>query len=234
MSNISNINGFLINATTSSYVNPLQQAVSITGSLNVSGSVNIQTLSVTNLTAVTSSIQYITSSQLDVDTNIITVNTNTSQLRYGGIAVVDSGSSPITSGSLLFDSQNNQWIYVHQNTAGSPITSSVLIMGPQTFNNVGNEITITPNRLTKGQAGDLGEHITSSNVTDTGTLVSINSNTEVTGSFIVTGGVTGSLLGTASFAATASYLLGGGGATSGTAIGTVLAITRVTYPFSGF
>jgi hypothetical protein len=147
-------------------------------------------LSVTNITAQTSSISYFTSSQFDVGTNFITLNTAT-PLRYGGLAVVDSGSSPITSGSLLFDSQNNQWIFVHQNAIGAAITSSVLLMGPQTFNDIGNEITITANRLTKGQAGDLGEHITSSNVTDTGTLVSINSNTHITGSLIVTDGVHG-------------------------------------------
>lgn len=174
---------------------------------------SIEILSVTNLTAQTSSIQYYTSSQFDIGTNLITLNTNLTPLRYGGIAVADSGSSPITSGSLLFDSQNNQWIFIHQQTSGGPITSSVLIMGPQTFNDIGNETTIIANRLTKGQSGDLGEHITSSNVTDTGTLVSINSNTEVTGSFIVTGGITGSLLGTASTASfiqtaqTASYVL---------------------------
>ncbi len=109
-------------------------------------------LSVTNLTAATSSILYITSSQLNVGTNIITLNTNAAPLRYGGIAVADSGSSPMLSGSLLFDSQNNQWIYVHQNDPAAATTSSVLIMGPQTFNNIGNEITLTANRLTKGQS----------------------------------------------------------------------------------
>ena len=76
-------------------------------------------------------------------------------------------------------------------------------MGPQTFNNIGNEITIGTNRLTKGQSGDLGEHITSSNITDDGTTVSINSNTEVTGSLQVTAGITGSLQGSAS---TASFV----------------------------
>ena len=162
-------------ASTASFVNTLNQNLTVNGTLNV-----------TNLNALTSSIQYITSSQLDISTNIIKLNT-TAPLRYGGIAVVDSGSSPQTSGSLLFDSQNNQWIYVHQSTAGSPTTSSILIMGPQTFNNIGNEITIGTNRLTKGSAGDLGEHITSSNITDTGTVVSINSNTEVTGSLTVNG-----------------------------------------------
>jgi hypothetical protein len=158
-------------ATTSSFVGPtLNQNLTISG-----------TLSVTNLVAATSSIQYITSSQLDISTNIIKLNT-TAPLRYGGIAVVDSGSSPQLSGSLLFDSQNNQWIYIHQSAPAAAITSSVVIMGPQTFNNVGNEIAITTNRLTKGSPGDIGEHITSSNITDTGTVVSINSQTQITGS----------------------------------------------------
>jgi hypothetical protein len=167
---------------------------------------SIELLTVTNLTATTSSISYFTQSQLNVENNLITVNTNTPQVRFGGLAVIDSGSTNL-SGSLLFDSQNNQWIYIHQSAPGADVTSSVLIMGPQTFNNVGGETTITTNRLTKGSSGDLGEHITSSNVTDTGTLVSINSNTEVTGSLIVTAGLTGSLLGTASWAGSASQAL---------------------------
>jgi hypothetical protein len=177
MANISQINGLQLTAqsasvaSTASYVGP-----TLTQDLTFNG-----TLTVTTLNATTSSIQYITSSQFNVSTNVIKLNT-TAPLRYGGIEVVDSGSSPFRSGSLLFDSQNNQWIYVHQNTAGSDVTSSVLIMGPQTFNNIGNEITIGTNRLTKGAGGDLGEHITSSNITDTGTVVSINSATQITGS----------------------------------------------------
>lgn len=148
----------------------------ITGSLTVTN----------NFTVLgSSSIQYITSSQLNIGDNIISVNTINPGFRFGGISVIDSGSSPQVSGSLLFDSQNNQWIFVHQNTIGSPVTSSVLIMGPQTYDNVGNETTITANRLTKGTGGDLGEHIGNSNITDTGTLVSINSNTVVTGSLTI-------------------------------------------------
>jgi len=171
MANISQINGLKLTAATASYVGP-----TLTQDLTINGTVNVTTLNAT-----TSSIQYITSSQFDVSTNVIKLNT-TAPLRYGGVEVVDSGSTPFRSGSLLFDSQNNQWIYVHQSTAGSTVTSSVVIMGPQTFNNIGNEITIGTNRLTKGAGGDLGEHITSSNITDTGTIVSINSATEVTGS----------------------------------------------------
>ena len=44
------------------------------------------------------------------------------------------------------------------------------------------------------------EHIGDSNISDTGTIVSINSNTQVTGSLRVTGGVTASLQGTATYA----------------------------------
>jgi hypothetical protein len=189
MSNVSKINGFLINAASASFVGPaLNQNLTVNGTLNVN-----------NLNAVTSSIQYITSSQLDISTNVIKLNT-TAPLRFGGITVVDSGSSPQISGSFLFDSQNNQWISIHQSTSSAAITSSVIIMGPQTFNDVGNEQTITVNRLTKGSAGDLGEHITSSNITDTGTVVSINSDTEITGSLTITGSqvITGSLRGNVS------------------------------------
>lgn len=162
---------------------------SFTGEQTINGSLTITQ----NLTVLgSSSIQYITSSQLVISDNIISVNTFSPSLRFGGLAVIDSGSVSNTSGSLLFDSQNNQWIFVHQSEGSSAVTSSVLIMGPQTFDNVGNELTITSNRLTKGTGGDLGEHIGDSNITDTGTVVSINSNTEITGSVIITAGVTGS------------------------------------------
>jgi hypothetical protein len=144
-----------------------------------------------------SSITYISQSTLNISTNLITVNTNTPGIRFGGLAVIDSGSSPQRSGSILFDSQNNQWIFVHQNV-GDNITSSVFIQGPQTFNNVGNETTLTINKVPKATGGDLGEHIGDSNITDTGTVIHLGSATQVTGSLNVSGGITGSLLGTAS------------------------------------
>ena len=56
-------------------------------------------------------------------------------------------------------------------------------MGPETYNNLGNESYITTNRLVKSTGI---EHLSDSNITDTGTKVSINSNTEVTGSLIGT------------------------------------------------
>jgi hypothetical protein len=150
-------------ASTASSVNTLNQNVSINGNLTVTG---------------TSSITYISQSTLNVATNLITVNTINPGTRFGGLASIDSGSSPQRSGSFLFDSLNDQWIFVHQNTAGA-ITSSVFLQGPQTFNNVGNETNITTNRIPKSTNA---EHLGDSNITDTGTLVTINSNTTITGS----------------------------------------------------
>ena len=158
-------------ATTGS--NIFQGTQIITGSLFVSQDLII---------AGSSSIQNISSSVLNIADNIITVNAVNPSLRFGGLSVIDSGSSPQVSGSMLFDSVKDEWLFVHQNQGA--ITSSVLLMGPETFNNIGNEAYITQNRLTKGSGI---EHLNDSNITDTGTKVSINSNTEITGTFVVTG-----------------------------------------------
>ena len=166
-------------ASTASFVNTLNQNVTINGNLNVFG---------------TASYSNVSSSELNIGTSLITVNTSNPTNRFGGLAVIDSGSTPRTSGSILFDSVNDQWIFIH-NTAA--LTSSVFIQSPQTYNNLGNEINLTTNRLPKSVNA---EHIGDSNISDTGTIVSINSNTQVTGSLRVTGGVTSSLQGTATYA----------------------------------
>jgi hypothetical protein len=160
-------------ATTGS--NTFQANQTITGSLFITQNLVV---------AGSSSIQYISSSVLDIADNIITVNAFNPGVRFGGLAVIDSGSSPQVSGSLLFDSIKDQWIFVHQNQA--VVTSSVLLMGPETYNDLGNEAYISANRLPKGSGV---EHLRDSNITDTGTVVSVNSNTVVTGSFTV---ITGS------------------------------------------
>ena len=123
------------------------------------------------------SIQYITSSQLNISDNIISVNTITPSIKFGGISVIDSGSSPLRSGSLLFNSEQDEWIYVHQNITG--ITSSVLLMGPETYGAQGSEIHPTTNRIMKSLND---EHIGDSNISDNGSIVAINSNTQITGS----------------------------------------------------
>ena len=144
-----------------------------------------------NLTVLgSSSISYVSQSTLNIGTNLITVNAQNPSIRFGGLAVIDSGSSPQVSGSWLFDSIQDRWIMIHQQTAGSALTSSIAIMGPETYNDLGNETTITLNRLVKGSSGASGEHIGNSNISDTGTVVSINSATQITGSLGVTGAST--------------------------------------------
>lgn len=171
-----------------------------------------------NLTVLGSqSVQYVTSSQLDISTNIITVNVANPAVRFGGIGVIDSGSSPLGSGSFLYDSVEDEFIFVHKGS-GTVVTSSHFLVGPETYDDLGNEIYIPANTILKAVGN---EHVTGSNITDTGTLVSINSNTDITGRLNVSAGITGSfdgnLVGTASWAdyasnainsQTASYVTG--------------------------
>lgn len=200
----------LTNATSSYVLNSQTGSFATTGSNAFKASQVITgSLTITNDLIVfgSASITTISQSTLNIGTNLITVNTNTPSVRFGGLAVIDSGSSPQQSGSILFDSTNNQWIFVHQASSGQ-VTSSVFIQGPQTFNSLGNETTLTTNRVPKAVGGDLGEHIGDSNITDTGTVVSINSNTEITGSLrFLNGGVTSSLFGTSSWAQSSSQAL---------------------------
>ena len=162
--------GYNIFATTGS--NTFQGSQTVTGSLFISQNLVV---------AGSSSIQYISSSVVDIADNIITVNAFNPGTRFGGLAVADSGSSPRVSGSLLFDSIKDQWIFIHETPTA--LTSSIVLMGPETYNDLGNETYLSANRLPKGSGI---EHLRDSNITDTGTRVSINSNTEITGSLTVT------------------------------------------------
>jgi hypothetical protein len=123
----------------------------------------------------TSSVLFVTSSQLNVGSNTITLNT-TDVLRFGGLTVFDSGSAG-ESGSLFWDSVNNVWLYVH---AGTSNTSSILITGPENTGALGSEQFLTPNVLPK--AGPIGDHIVNSQISDNGTQVGIVGGLKVTGS----------------------------------------------------
>jgi hypothetical protein len=178
---ISPVNGFEINTNTT-----ISGSLTVTNNLTVLGS---------------ASVTYISESTLNIGTNLITVNTINPGARFGGLAVIDSGSSPQVSASFLYDSIKDEFVFVHQST---PITSSVFLLGPETYSDLGNEIYLTQNRIPKGTGI---EHLNDSNISDDGNVVSINSNTQITGSLIVSNGITGSLFGTASFTTTASFAI---------------------------
>jgi hypothetical protein len=173
----------------------------ISGSLTISNTLTV----LGNLTVFgTASYTYVSASSLNVGTNTISVNIAEPAERFGGLIVYDSGSiSHQATASLLWDSLKNKWIY--QNVSGAGYDGGMAIFGPRNTAGLGNEQGTTNNSLMKGQGGD---HITSSRVFDNGTVVTIRSNAQVTGSLTVTGNV----FATASWASnarTASFLTPG-------------------------
>jgi hypothetical protein len=151
-----------------------------TGSQNATQTISGSLTILENLTILgSSSITFISSSTLNIGTNLITVNTINPTDRYGGLAVIDSGSTPLISASFLYDSLQDEFIFVHKGTAAGAITSSHFLLGPETYDSLGNEIYLTANRIPKGKGN---EHLNDSNITDNGSVVSINSNTQITGS----------------------------------------------------
>ncbi len=168
------------------YVNEASNAISFTStaSLYTDGGLRVAKDSYVSGTAYfnnitvygTSSIEYITSSQVNIGSNIITVNTDTPAVRFGGLSVFDSGSTQLT-GSLFWDSEKNHWIY--SNPSGSSYNSGMIMSGPRNSGSLGDEQGTTLNALMKGQGGD---HITSSQIFDDGTTVRIPGALQVTGS----------------------------------------------------
>jgi trimeric autotransporter adhesin len=167
-----------LNSATASYArkdsaNIFQGNQTITGSLYVTQDLVVQG---------SSSIQNISSSTLNIGTNLVTVATNNPSVRFGGIAVVDSGSAG-GSGSFLYDSIQDEFVFVHRGN-GVNTTSSVFLLGPETYDNLGNEAYLTANTILKSTGK---EHIVDSNITDSGTLITLGSNTVVTGTLSASG-----------------------------------------------
>jgi cytoskeletal protein CcmA (bactofilin family) len=185
ISSASNANGRLnaIEAVSGTFART-NSANTFNGTQTVSGSLFVtQDLVVQG----SSSIQNISSSNLVIGASLVTLNTNTPSSRYAGLNIIDSGSSG-GSASLWYDAVQDEFIQVHRGN-GINITSSHFVQGPQTFDNLGNEAYLTNNRLVKGTGL---EHIVDSNITDTGTEISLNSLTSVTGSLRVSNAITAS------------------------------------------
>jgi hypothetical protein len=139
----------------------------ITGSLFISSNLVVQG---------SSSLQNITASAVSIGTNIVNLNTATPAIRYAGLVIGDSGSVG-GSGSFLYDSVQDEMLFIHRGDS-SVVTSSVALMGPETYDNLGNETYLTNNRLPKGTGK---EHLVDSNISDDGTKVTITNGLDVTG-----------------------------------------------------
>jgi hypothetical protein len=129
-----------------------------------------------------SSIQYISASSVSIGTNIVQLNTANPSVRFAGLTIIDSGSIG-GSGSFLYDSVHDEFIFVHRGN-GTNVTSSHFVLGPETYDSLGNETYLTTNRLPKGTGK---EHLVDSNITDTGTLITLGSNTTITGTLVASG-----------------------------------------------
>ena len=139
----------------------------ITGSLYVTTDLIVQG---------SSSLQNITASAVSIGTNLINLNTANPAIRFAGLVIGDSGSVG-GSGSFLYDSVQDEMLFVHRGTS-TVVTSSVALMGPETYDNLGNETYLTNNRIPKG-AGN--EHLVDSNISDDGSKVTITGGLDVIG-----------------------------------------------------
>jgi len=122
-----------------------------------------------------SSIQYISASSVSIGTNIVNLNTATPGVRYAGISVQDSGSSAGVTGSILWDSLCNRWLY--SNPSGVGYSGGIIMSGPRaaTF---GTETTLTCNYIAKSGGGD---HLYDSCIIDDGTTVCVNATLKASG-----------------------------------------------------
>jgi hypothetical protein len=160
------------------------------------------------LTAVSQSTQYVTSSQLIVADNKIIVNVTDLQ-RFGGLSVIDSGSTSPATASIYWDSLNHNFIY--ENLSGSGYNSAIFIAGPQNYGPLGNEVGLTTNRIPVAVGSD---HIdsrpqsSSIRIDFPSRLTHIEAGLVVTGSITAQGGLTGSILGTSSYSQNSNLLDG--------------------------
>jgi hypothetical protein len=181
-----------------------------------------------------SSIQYISASSVSIGTNIINLNTATPSIRYAGLSIIDSGSSGV-SASLLWDSQTDDFIFTHRSSGSQTLDSSMFIYGPLNTGSLDNIVGVLSNRLTKGQNNGTGHdhHITSSQISDDGTTVSIP------GALTVTGNITGPIRATNGVVSGSSQITGIGNSQltnstiSGISLGSNLATLTIGTGLSG-
>ena len=200
----SSTSSFITNSVTSSFATIGTNTFS--GTQTISGSLTItQNLTVLNGATIygSSSLQYITASQLTISSSFISVNVFEPVERFGGLKVYDSGSSLATA-SLAWDSLHNHWVY--QNVSGTSYSGGMLLSGPRNTGSLGDEPTLSRYFIPRSDGGD---HL------DNSQIYSSASVTQITGSLTVTQGITASLFGTASwstnaisssYSATASYI----------------------------
>jgi hypothetical protein len=167
---ITTLNSNLIVNTSSSL-----RDTTVTGSMLVT-----QNLTVLGSASFTS----ITGSEIVIGSSTITLSTDDPVVRFGGILVIDSGSfGQNSTGSLLWDSEEDRWIYVIPSGSAEGYNSAILIGGPPNTGSIGDEPGLTPGRITKALADD---HIGPSLMRETGSAMAIDGTLSITGSTLLT------------------------------------------------
>ena len=141
----------------------------ITGSMYITNDLIVQG---------SSSLQNITASAVSIGTNTVVLNTATPAVRFGGISVADSGSGAGASGSLFWDSLNNNWIYQHPVGGAESAMSAILISGPKNSGSLGDEVHITPGRIMVAVGDD---HIGDSIMSQSAGKITLEGGLDVTG-----------------------------------------------------
>lgn len=138
-----------------------------------------------NLTVLgTASFTSITGSRIVIGSPTITLSTDTPAVRFGGMLVVDSGSfGGNSTGSLLWDSQEDRWIYVTPSGSTEGYNSAIIIGGPPNTGSIGSESGLTQGRIMKAVGDD---HIGSSLMRETGSAMAIDGTLSITGSTLLT------------------------------------------------
>jgi len=146
----------------------LQGNADVEGELTVTGTTNLQgNLYVSgNLEILGDATSVVIQSQtLEIDDNIIRLNSYSPFERYAGFEVIDSGSTGV-SASLVWDSQEDHWMFVSSSGESSKLIGT-------TSGAYGSESSLTINSIPKGT----GENtIGDSLIADSGTVLSYNSN----------------------------------------------------------
>ncbi len=143
----------------------------------------------------TASFTRVTGSEIIVGASTITLNTDDPVVRFGGLIVIDSGSFGTSStGSLLWDSERNHWVYANPSGSGEGQSSyhgGGLMSGPRNTGSLGDETYPARYSVLRGQGGD---HLEGSPIYSSGSNLTINKGTtgsidgvEIYGSVLITG-----------------------------------------------
>jgi hypothetical protein len=155
--------------------------VDLTSAQTISGTKTFNDI-VVNGTGSFAYIESVTGSAKIIGDAFIQLNNNTPAERYAGIVIIDSGSTP-ASASFYFDGQTNDWGYEYSSSAG--IDYAVTLFGPE-YATKGTPTYLTSNRIPKAVDN---HHLNDSNISDSGTLITLNSNSQVNGNLVVNGTV---------------------------------------------